>query len=312
MARYRKLDPRFWRDEKIRTLDPVDKLIAVYAFSGQSNRIGCFTFSPGMAAEDTAISRPTFAERFRSLCERLNWRWDELAAVVYLPTWWKYNQPENPNVLVGNLRDLDDVPHSPLVLEFCDNVIYLDPRFHQTFRETLAKRYPKRSAVQEQEQKHKQESTLSSSPARHHIGAGNDVLGQNGFLGKAHEVLDYLNRQTGHAYRPVSANLDLIVTRLRSGVSAESCKTVIDRKVSQWSRDPKMAKYLRPATLFNRTKFEQYLGELGSARLVDEHENGRPPDTDENPYASWPQLFDCAQCGEAHETQTCPKGGSQS
>jgi uncharacterized phage protein (TIGR02220 family) len=37
---------------------------------------------------------------------------------------------------------------------------------------------------------------------------------------------------------------------------------VIGRKTAKWKGDAKMEEFLRPATLFNRTKFAQYLGEL--------------------------------------------------
>lgn len=80
----------------------------------------------------------------------------------------------------------------------------------------------------------------------------------------AREVLAYLNQKTGRAYRPVAANLNLITARIRDGTSLEALKTVIDVKTGQWLDDPKMADYLRPSTLFNRTKYEQYLGQLKS------------------------------------------------
>lgn len=155
--RYRKLDPRFWKDERIRTLDPPDKLISIYAFSAQSNRIGCFSFSPGMAAEDTGIPGGTFRKRFRKVCNALSWEWDEAAGVVYIPTWWKYNPPENQNVLIGSLGDLGDVPHSPLVASFSRNLTHLNEDLYGTFRDTLAKRYPQHWENQEQEQYQEQE-----------------------------------------------------------------------------------------------------------------------------------------------------------
>jgi len=162
MPRYRKTDPRFWKDETIRSFDPTDKLLAQYAFTGQSNRIGCFAFSPGMAAEDTGIPLRTFVRRFRQVCRRLNWKWDERVGVLYLPTWWKYNQPENANNVIGNLKDLDDVPGSPLVAEFCENVAYLDPKLRLAFAQTLQRlgeRHSKPSATQEQEQKQEEQHT---------------------------------------------------------------------------------------------------------------------------------------------------------
>jgi hypothetical protein len=162
MSRYRKLDPRFWRDEKVRQFDAADKLIAVYAFTGQSNRIGCFTFSEGMATEDTGLASKRWGKRFGNVCQRLGWRYDKANRILYIPTWWKYNQPENGNVLISNLRDLDELPDSPVVTEFCRNVSCLREDLRETFRDTLAKRYPKRLAHQEQEQE--QENTPSSPP----------------------------------------------------------------------------------------------------------------------------------------------------
>ncbi len=82
------------------------------------------------------------------------------------------------------------------------------------------------------------------------------------FRTQALEVLQFLNEKTGRTYRPVDTNLKLIVARLKSGASVMDCSQVIAKKTREWKDDPKMAEYLRPATLFNATKFEQYFGEL--------------------------------------------------
>ena len=86
--------------------------------------------------------------------------------------------------------------------------------------------------------------------------------------GKLHadavEILGVLNATAGRNYKPVKANLEMIEARLKEGATADEIKAVIGRKCSQWGADEKMAEYLRPATLFNRTKFAQYQGELGS------------------------------------------------
>lgn len=75
-------------------------------------------------------------------------------------------------------------------------------------------------------------------------------------------ILDYLNEKTGRSYKPVNANVSLIAARLNES-SIDECRAVIDAKVSAWQRDDKMREYLRPATLFNATKFANYVGELG-------------------------------------------------
>jgi uncharacterized phage protein (TIGR02220 family) len=77
------------------------------------------------------------------------------------------------------------------------------------------------------------------------------------------EVLDFLNSKTGRNYEAVPANLELISARLRDGASVDDLRAVVAKKTREWAGDEKMAQYLRPATLFNRTKFAQYKGELG-------------------------------------------------
>lgn len=79
---------------------------------------------------------------------------------------------------------------------------------------------------------------------------------------RAEEILDFLNLKTGRNYRPVHTNLKFIKARLDSGVTPEDLKAVIAKKCRDWTGDEKMSAYLRPATLFNQEKFEQYLGEL--------------------------------------------------
>lgn len=80
------------------------------------------------------------------------------------------------------------------------------------------------------------------------------------------EILGYLNARAGKAFRPVKSNVGLVLARLREGASVDDCRAVIDAKVAQWLGDAKMAEFLRPATLFGREKFAQYLGDVGSKR----------------------------------------------
>ena len=251
MARYRRFDPRFWKDEKVRTLTLTEKSIAIYGFTAQSNRIGIFSFSPGEACEDLELKPETFAKGFKNVCQTLGWQWEERSRVLYLPTWWKYNPPENANNVIGNLKDLSDVPHSPLISLFSNNLQYLPGTLHQTFTQTFSERYPKRSPSQEQYQEQYQEQVkepLSDSTK-------SDAVA----------LLEYLNTKTGSKFRPAKANLDLLTARLATA-TPEDIRAVIDAKVGEWEDNPDMKKYLRPDTLFGARKFEQYLGQVGSAK----------------------------------------------
>jgi|GEM_PF-5401522 len=163
MARYRKIDPRLWKDEKFQQLTSEEKLIAVYLVTAQSNRIGLFNFSPAMAIEDLGVLPETFREAFDKVCQTLNWAWDKHARVLFLPTWWKYNTPENPNVLVSALNDLHEIPETHLIQRFWSNDEYLPESFQKAFRK-LRQRVPKASgkvSPQEQEQEQEQEQNTN-------------------------------------------------------------------------------------------------------------------------------------------------------
>lgn len=156
-AKYKKIDPRMWDDEKFRALDHLNKLIAIYVITAQSNRIGLFVFSIAQACEDLDIDRETFAKRFGNVCQTLNWVWDSTSRVVFLPTWWKYNQPDNPNSLKGCLDDAHDLPQTLLLKEFCSSGKYLQKKHAKVWR-TFAKRSGN-VTPQEHEHEHEQESS---------------------------------------------------------------------------------------------------------------------------------------------------------
>jgi len=78
----------------------------------------------------------------------------------------------------------------------------------------------------------------------------------------ARRVLAFLNKKAGRQFQPTRTNLGLITARLRDGATEDQCRAVIGRKVAQWRGDARMSEFLRPATLFNATKFGSYQGEL--------------------------------------------------
>lgn len=157
MAKFRKLDPRIWRDERFVTLSPEEKLVAVYCLTAQVNRCGIFVFSPGMAAEELGMSPETFGKRFDRVVLALRWGWDYERRVIFFPHWWRYNTPENPNVFKGCLSDLSELPETPLLAKFYGNTGDLAETFHSILTETLAKRLAVVSP-QEQEQEQEQET----------------------------------------------------------------------------------------------------------------------------------------------------------
>jgi uncharacterized phage protein (TIGR02220 family) len=74
----------------------------------------------------------------------------------------------------------------------------------------------------------------------------------------AEEIISYLNDKAGSSFTKKGSNIQLIVSRLREGYTIDDFKRVIDTKCKDWCGTD-WQKYLRPITLFNKTKFENYL-----------------------------------------------------
>lgn len=74
----------------------------------------------------------------------------------------------------------------------------------------------------------------------------------------AEEVIHYLNDKSNSSFLKKGNNIQLIVARKREGYKLEEFKHVIDSKCRDW-KGTDWQKYLRPLTLFSKTKFENYL-----------------------------------------------------
>ena len=75
------------------------------------------------------------------------------------------------------------------------------------------------------------------------------------------DVIAYLNEKAGTNYRAsAESTKKLIHARLAEGFTLEDFKTVIDNKCADWLNTD-YAKFLRPSTLFQNSKFEGYLNE---------------------------------------------------
>lgn len=73
------------------------------------------------------------------------------------------------------------------------------------------------------------------------------------------EIVHALNEAAGTRYRSSSAKTrGLIHARWAEGYRLPDFLAVIDTMAAEWAGDPKMAKYLRPSTLFS-PKFEDYV-----------------------------------------------------
>ena len=197
--------------------------------------------------------KPPWVKLYRDLLDDMDWHeLDPVAAKALVSLWLIASEnngqlPDN-KILAFRLRVTEKAMESI--------VSKLDHWLEQVDINAISERYQDDplETEGETEKETETETTLSGNP---------DVSPPKVFHKEtAIRVIDFLNAKTGKNFQHASANVDLIVARLKDGATEQDCKSVIARKVRDWKDDDKMREYLRPATLFNREKFAQYQGQL--------------------------------------------------
>lgn len=77
-------------------------------------------------------------------------------------------------------------------------------------------------------------------------------------------VISYLNEKALKRFKITDANLEGIKVRIKEGYHLDDFKQAIDNQVNEWLHDTKMNKYLRPSTLFQKSKFDGYVNNTKS------------------------------------------------
>lgn len=98
----------------------------------------------------------------------------------------------------------------------------------------------------------------------------------------AEKVIQYLNDKTGSKFRATPSHTKFIDARIAEGATPQDLIAVINRKCLEWLDDPKFSQYLRPSTLFNATKFNDYVGQLDTPLPAKSSQRSSQPDIDFN------------------------------
>jgi len=226
VGRYRRSYPRIWRHPGFAGLTQSERILALYLLQGpQSNRIGLFHFSVSTAAEDLGVGLETLRKGLSNVCLTFGWLSDSEARVFYIPSWWRWNRPDNLNVLRGSLKDISELPSCGLVDAFAGNLTYVPPDVQETFIETLRERLPKRSGTQEQEQKQyqKQDQKQNTKSRLMSIGNGSADVAQ----GEAPEHLVKVARETlklTSPSRPLEELVDAFQDVYRREGNGQTCR----------------------------------------------------------------------------------------
>lgn len=186
MARYRKIDPRIWNDEKFASLSHEGQRAFLFILTHPSmTSLGAFRATKEGIEAELGIDTKGFAKPFQELLSKGLVKYDESCFLVFAPNFLKYNQPENPNVVKGWAGCLDLLPECPLlaeVLQRAKSCASANSKTSKAFSEslgrvteTLSERYAKQLSKglaiqeQEQEQEYKDVSDETSSSANANV-----------------------------------------------------------------------------------------------------------------------------------------------
>ncbi len=176
MARYRKIDPRIWNDEKFSSLSDAGQLAFLFVLTHPlMTSLGALRGTPeGLAGEKYGWEasnegfREAFREAFAELSRKGLLRLDG-RGLIFAPNFLKYNRPESPNVIKAWKGSLDLLPECQLLAEVlirakaCIGAMSkaYQEAFQEAFGEDLEKALTKASVKtmpnQEQEQEQEQE-----------------------------------------------------------------------------------------------------------------------------------------------------------
>jgi uncharacterized phage protein (TIGR02220 family) len=214
-----------------------------------------FEYSGELLMRQTGLSPRALETSFQAL-EAGSWIVREYP-IVWVRNGLRYDpllRLADPKHKRGVIRWVNTLPRLKIVLSFCD--YYELPRPFEGPWETSLKEKEK----EKEYGKGKEVDSLSGSRDREPDHASRTV-GAQPLRQQARDILAFLNQQAHKSFRDSDPNLKLIEARLASGMTPANLRGIVARKVRTWSRDPKMAQFLRPATLFSATNAEQYLGE---------------------------------------------------
>ena len=87
---------------------------------------------------------------------------------------------------------------------------------------------------------------------------------------QAIKVIKILNEVSGKNFRLVDTNFKPVIALLKDGFTVDDIANVIRRKARSSFKDGEWRMYLRPETLFRKSKFEAYYAEIPTEEEKDE------------------------------------------
>lgn len=143
-GRYSRIKSKFWTDEKSGKWDDSTKLLALYLLtSPHINILGCYVLPKGYICEDLGWTTEQLAKPFAKLLADGFIKYDEANKLLLIPNYLKHNPIENRNQAIAALKQLMELPRSPLIAELQQLCEPFRKLFGERFEERFAERYGK-------------------------------------------------------------------------------------------------------------------------------------------------------------------------
>jgi hypothetical protein len=141
--RWRKVQVYLHHHPAFRALTLRQRYVCLYVLtSGQLNRCGLCVFAASIGANDCQLPTRTFRREMVLVCDTFSWEWEpKRTQMLWIPSWWSWNAPQNPGQLSAYLHDIDLLEHGPLLDFFARTVDTLPTELLQTtFQAEMLKR----------------------------------------------------------------------------------------------------------------------------------------------------------------------------
>ena len=161
MARYRKVDPRIWNDEKFNDLSRDGKLAFLFVLTHPHlTSIGAMRASFAGLAAELGVDAKAFREAFgKGLLAA-----DEKACFVGLPNYVRYNRPESPNVVRHWAEASDCVPECEEKRLQLQRLKAFAEALGKAFAEAFAEAFPESRAITRAREKTLADKSADVSP----------------------------------------------------------------------------------------------------------------------------------------------------
>jgi len=136
---YRTIHCCIWADAKFNSLTDEQKLVWFHVLTNPfTTGIGIYNASIEGLAAHKKWDFPRYSSAFIAVAEKLGIIYDSDYQVIYITNFFKYNKPENPNVLTGLLKKVPVIPDCELRKVFLSDLETFAEGWGEGFAKVMA------------------------------------------------------------------------------------------------------------------------------------------------------------------------------